>query len=78
MRSEPLQEAILAAGSVTALARAIGIAPQAISQWERVPAERVLEVERVTRVPRGRLRPDLYPSERKDSARPTQAQDAAE
>jgi hypothetical protein len=42
------------------LARAlIGITPQAISQWRQVPAERVLEVERVTGINREVLRPDL-------------------
>ena len=39
------------------------ISQQAISQWARVPAERVLEVERVTGVPRSELRPDLYPDD---------------
>ena len=36
-----------------------------ISKWEnnRIPAERVLDVEKVTGVPRWRLRPDLYPHE---------------
>lgn len=35
-----------------------------ITRWERgrVPAERVLDVERVTGVPRHELRPDLYPA----------------
>jgi DNA-binding transcriptional regulator YdaS (Cro superfamily) len=34
---------------------------QAISQWTRVPAERVLPVEAATGIPRHELRPDLYP-----------------
>lgn len=47
------------------LARALtdigkNISPQAISQWGEVPAERLLDVERVTGVPRQQLRPDLY------------------
>jgi DNA-binding transcriptional regulator YiaG len=35
-----------------------------VMRWElrRVPAERVLEVERVTGVSRHELRPDLYPA----------------
>lgn len=42
------------------LARAlVRITPQAISQWRQVPAERVLEVERVTGIAREALRPDL-------------------
>ncbi len=34
--------------------------PQAISQWSRVPAERVPEISKVTGVPRHVIRPDLY------------------
>ena len=47
-------------GRLTLLARAIGVAPSAISQWDRVPAERVPDVSRVTGIPRNQLRPDLY------------------
>ena len=39
---------------------------QAIQAWlkkNRVPAERVLAVEKATGVPRHQLRPDLYPPE---------------
>lgn len=48
-------------GIISDIARACGITPGAVSQWHRVPAERVLDVERVTGVPRHALRPDLYP-----------------
>lgn len=43
------------------LAQQLGITAQAISQWTRVPVERVLDVERLTGVPRHELRPDIYP-----------------
>jgi DNA-binding transcriptional regulator YdaS (Cro superfamily) len=44
MRDAALTKIIEAAGGVAALAREIGIKPQAISQWRRIPAERVADV----------------------------------
>jgi DNA-binding transcriptional regulator YdaS (Cro superfamily) len=58
-----LKTATKAAGGTRPLARRLGITASAVSQWERVPAERVVEVERATGVPRELLRPDLYRSE---------------
>jgi len=62
MRDAGLEQAIKAAGGVAALARAVGISQPSISAWSRIPAERVLTVEALTRVPRFILRPDLYGS----------------
>jgi TorA maturation chaperone TorD len=55
-----LEEAIRAAGGVTELARRVGISQPSVSNWSRVPAERVLSVEAATGVGRAVLRPDLY------------------
>jgi TorA maturation chaperone TorD len=60
MRDAGLEQAIRAAGGVASLARAIGIAQPSVSAWSRIPAERVLAVEALTRVHRFILRPDLY------------------
>src|SRR5665811_1722977 len=60
MRDAGLEQAIKAAGGVASLARAIGIAQPSVSAWSRIPAERVLAVEALTRVHRFVLRPDLY------------------
>jgi TorA maturation chaperone TorD len=60
MRDPGLDEAIRAAGGVGALARKIGISQPSVSNWARVPAERVLSVESATGVNRTMLRPDLY------------------
>jgi TorA maturation chaperone TorD len=60
MRDAGLEQAIRAAGGVASLARAIGIAQPSVSAWSRIPAERVLAVEALTRVQRFILRPDLY------------------
>lgn len=55
-----LENAKQRVGGAAALAKAIGgISSQAISQWKRVPAERVLDVERITGISRYELRPDL-------------------
>jgi TorA maturation chaperone TorD/DNA-binding transcriptional regulator YdaS (Cro superfamily) len=60
MRDPGLNEAIEAAGGVTELARRIGVAQPSVSNWNQVPAERVIVVEMATGVARVRLRPDLY------------------
>nr|WP_208179104.1 Cro/CI family transcriptional regulator [Sinorhizobium medicae]MBO1959470.1 helix-turn-helix domain-containing protein [Sinorhizobium medicae] len=59
----PLEKAIKSVGSSKELARRVGVSPQAISQWNKVPANRVLAVERASGVHRSILRPDLYPIE---------------
>lgn len=73
MRDAGLQEAIRAAGGISALARMLGLAQPSISIWSRVPAERVLAVETATAVPRGVLRPDLYPLEEGSAIDPIDA-----
>jgi len=60
MRDPGLTEAIRAVGGVGALARKIGIAQPSVSNWSRIPAERVIAVEDATGVHRTVLRPDLY------------------
>ncbi|HXJ38441.1 MAG TPA: Cro/CI family transcriptional regulator, partial [Bryobacteraceae bacterium] len=52
-------------GGQRALAEAMGISPQAVNKWKssRVPAERVLDFERVTGLSRHQIRPDIYPRE---------------
>lgn len=60
MRDPGLSEAIQAVGGVSELARRIGISQPSVSNWDKVPAERVLAVESATGVERMRLRPDLY------------------
>lgn len=63
MREQGLQQAIDAAGGIAALARKLGIAQPSVSNWTRVPAERVISVESLTGVARDVLRPDLYAAE---------------
>jgi TorA maturation chaperone TorD len=60
VRDAGLERAIDAAGGVAQLARKIDIAQPSVSNWSRVPAQRVIAVENATGVPRKVLRPDLY------------------
>ena len=60
MRDAGLDRAIDAAGGIAQLARKIGIAQPSVSNWNKVPAQRVIAVEAATGVPRNQLRPDLY------------------
>src|SRR5262249_36673189 len=63
MRDPGLNEALQAVGGISELARKIGISQPSISNWTRVPAERVRAVEAATGVSRTILRPDLYQDE---------------
>ncbi|WP_082546837.1 Cro/CI family transcriptional regulator [Rhizobium sp. Root483D2] len=60
-QSDPaLTLAIDRVGSASELARQLGITPAAVLQWERVPPNRALAVERISGVSRHQLRPDIY------------------
>jgi TorA maturation chaperone TorD len=77
MADRGLQEAIRAVGGVTELARRIGISQPSVSNWTRVPAERVLAVESVSGVARVILRPDLYDDRPLDVVDQARAQEYA-
>lgn len=47
-------------GGPIALANRLGIKHPALYSWKRVPAERVLDIERLTGVSRHALRPDVF------------------
>jgi len=56
---DPSLEALLAQrGAVTRIATALGISTAAVSQWKRVPDDRVAEVARALGVPPTQVRPD--------------------
>lgn len=75
MRKAPMQfavdEAVRRVGSKGRVAKRLGISRQAVDQWEKVPAERVLALESISGVSRYQLRPDIYgpgPSEAEQCA----------
>jgi TorA maturation chaperone TorD len=77
MADRGLQEAIRAVGGVTELARRVGISQPSVSNWARVPAERVLQVENVSGIARTVLRPDLYTEPNLDEIARGRAQEYA-
>lgn len=48
------------AGNSYRLSKKLGISSQALSKWWRIPAHQILPLEKLTGIPRERLRPDLY------------------
>ncbi len=77
MRDPGLDLAISAAGGISELARRLGISQPSVSNWTRVPAERVLAVEAISGVSRSILRPDLYGDETPDDNNGIDVIDAA-
>lgn len=61
MSNEHTLESLFKTVNRRQLALKLGVSAQAISQWRQVPVSRVLDVERITGVPREELRPDIYP-----------------
>ncbi|OCJ38155.1 Cro/CI family transcriptional regulator [Agrobacterium tumefaciens] len=49
-----------AAGGASAIARAIGVTPQAVAQWKAIPPEHVLKLEKAFGVSRYVQRPDVF------------------
>jgi DNA-binding transcriptional regulator YdaS (Cro superfamily) len=47
-------------GAKSRIARELGVTPGAISQWREVPADRVLDIEKLTGISRHVLRPDVF------------------
>jgi DNA-binding transcriptional regulator YdaS (Cro superfamily) len=47
-------------GLISKVARELHISRSAIAMWDKVPAERVVDVEKASGIPRHKLRPDLH------------------
>jgi len=55
-----LQAAVNAVGTRYRLSQLVGVVPSSVLRWTKIPAGRIVQVEKVTGVPREVLRPDLY------------------
>ena len=65
----PIDLAIRAAGSISALAQALGLSQQAVSKWKannKIPLDRVLDVAKVTGLPPSLLLPENLASALRD------------
>lgn len=61
-RRDPVLELVRSMpGTAPRIAAACGIVRVAVWNWDRVPAKHVLTVEELLKIPRHRIRPDLYP-----------------
>ena len=55
-------------GGISKLAEHLGIKHQSFYSWERVPAERVLAISKLSGEPPSRIRPDIYPPSSHDAS----------
>jgi hypothetical protein len=58
-----IRAAVDKAGGWRPLARELGIKAQSLQNWRRIPPTRVLQIEKITGLPRTFLRPDIYPKD---------------
>jgi DNA-binding transcriptional regulator YdaS (Cro superfamily) len=63
-----LAKAVVAVRRKAELAKLLGMSRQALSQWHTIPLHRLLDVERVTGVPKEELRPDIYREAKPEAA----------
>jgi DNA-binding transcriptional regulator YdaS (Cro superfamily) len=59
-----LKLAVAAAGSRYKLAKALDMTLPALMRWKRIPSQRVIQIETLFKIDRGKLRPDLHPPRR--------------
>ncbi|WP_441242556.1 transcriptional regulator [Tardiphaga sp. 768_D3_N2_1] len=71
------RQALKENGGVNALATAVRVSHQAISQWREVPPKRVLAVEKAWGISRHLIRPDIYGPEPSAASNPSPCNTAA-
>jgi len=55
-----IKEIAAKVGGVVSLSTQLGLSRGAVSQWEKVPLDRVAAVSKLTGIPREDLRPDIF------------------
>lgn len=55
-------------GTMARISEACAITPGAVSEWRRVPAERVQIVAQITGIPPHELRPDIFLAPEKEKS----------
>jgi hypothetical protein len=55
-------------GTIKKIANGLNVTLQAVSQWSKVPLDRVVDVERITGEPRERLRPGVHLPARRNTS----------
>jgi DNA-binding transcriptional regulator YdaS (Cro superfamily) len=59
-RTSSLLNVFAAFGSMSKLAKHLGVTRAAVSHWKVVPFKHLAEISKLTGIPRSELRPDLY------------------
>ena len=62
-RADPGLKAAIEKIGVSGIACACGVTAASVSDWKRIPAERVAAVAQASSLPKSTLRPDLYDRE---------------
>lgn len=60
MTNDEIMRALIEKKLVRKIAEGLKLTTQAVYAWDRVPAERVVQVEQITGIPREELRPDIF------------------
>jgi DNA-binding transcriptional regulator YdaS (Cro superfamily) len=60
MQNPIIKEAAEKVGGIVAMSLQLGLSRGAVSQWDEVPLDRVVAVEKLTGVSRQRLRSDVF------------------
>jgi hypothetical protein len=61
MRPEDVMPTLRERGLYPAIIQRLGVTAQALYAWRVVPADRVVEISKLSRIPKHVIRPDIFP-----------------